>query len=230
MTVITISRQYGSGGDEIVNSICHKTGYHQFGKFQISQAAFEAGLSSPEAIDYSEDNYKVKNFFERLFKRPVRVTQVHVWREDMKGTRSVETIDIDEKAALNLVQRAIRAAYEAGNMVIVGRGGMMLLRGKEDVLHVSIESRLEDRIQRIKQQLKNQRKAYGENLELRREAQDIIAAHDHASAAYIQEFYRADWNDPLLYDLIINTSEIDLETAADIIVERVNLLKAEAIH
>ncbi|MCE1255482.1 MAG: cytidylate kinase-like family protein, partial [Anaerolineae bacterium] len=76
MTVITVSRQFGSGGDEIVNNVCQKTGYHQFGKFQISQAAFEAGLSSPESIDYSEDNYKVKNFIERLFKRPARVTQV----------------------------------------------------------------------------------------------------------------------------------------------------------
>ncbi|MCE1254413.1 MAG: cytidylate kinase-like family protein, partial [Anaerolineae bacterium] len=151
----------------------------------------------------------------------------HVWREDVQGLRSVETIDIDEKAALNLVQRAIRAAYEAGNMVIVGRGGMLLLRGKPDVLHVRIEAHLEDRIQRVKHQLKHQRKAYGENIELRREAQDLIANHDHASAAYIQEFYRSDWNNPLLYDLTINTSEIDLETASDIIVERVNVLKSE---
>jgi CMP/dCMP kinase len=220
MTVITISRQYGSKGDEIADRLCQILGYHPFGKIQITQAAFEAGLSSADNIDYSEENYKVKNFFERLFKRQTRVTQVHIWKEDEKGKRSVETINIDEEAALSLVQKAILAAYKEDNMIIIGRGGQVLLKGKTNVLHIRIEADLEDRIQTVRQHLREARKAYGEIVELRREAQDIITEHDNASSAYLREFYNVDWADPALYDLVINTSFMDIETAIKKIVEK----------
>jgi cytidylate kinase len=225
MTTITISRQFGSGGDEIVEKVCQALGYHQFSKTDIARAAFEAGLSVLEAIDYSEDNFKVKNFFDRLFKRPTTVAQLHVWKEDAMGMRSVERIDVDEEGALALVQKAVKAAYQANNMVIVGRGGQIILKGLANTLHVRIEANIEDRIHTIKNQLKQQRGGiYGtsENVELRREVQDMIANHDKASAGYIKQFYGYDWADPALYDLIINTSQVNIETAVNQIVEKVH--------
>ena len=110
MTTITVSRQFGSAGDEIIEKVCQVLGYHQFGKGEIAQAAFEAGLSSLEVVDYSEDNYKIKNFFDRLFKRPTTVAQLHVWKENAQGMRSVERVEIDEESALALVQKAINTA------------------------------------------------------------------------------------------------------------------------
>jgi CMP/dCMP kinase len=134
MTTITISRQFGSRGDEIIDKVCRILGYHQFGKSDIARAAFEAGITTLEAVDYSEDNYKVKNFFDRLFRRPTTVAQLHVWKEDALGSRSVEEIDIDESSALLLVQKAIKAAYHTGNMVIVGRAEIGRASCRERVL------------------------------------------------------------------------------------------------
>ena len=51
MAVITISRQYGSGGDEIASRVCELLGYRYFDKRMMAQVASEAGLSSKEVID-----------------------------------------------------------------------------------------------------------------------------------------------------------------------------------
>ena len=223
MTTITISRQFGSRGDEVVDKICRILGYHPFGKTEIARAAFEAGLSTAEAVDYSEDNYKIKTFFDRLFKRPTTVAQLHVWKENALGMRSVENINIDEESALQLVQKAIKTAYKTGNMVIMGRGGQVILKGMANTLHVRIEADLEDRIQCIKTQLKAEKEVYGaaENVEMRRLAQDLIKARDAASASYIRQFYGCDWADPRLYDLVINTSQVHPDSAVKMIIERV---------
>ena len=69
MAVITISRQYGSGGDEIVDRVCKMLDYRCFDKQFLIRAASEAGLSELEIVDYSEESYKVENFLNRLFSR-----------------------------------------------------------------------------------------------------------------------------------------------------------------
>jgi len=223
MAVITISRQFGSGGDEIADRICELLGYRRFDKRLLEQAAAESGLSAQEVIDYSEDNYRVKGFFERLFNRPIPVATVSVWREDASGTRSAESIVLDDAAALGLVQKAVRAACEVGNMVIVGRGGQMILKDHPEVLHVRIEAPMEDRIQRVKEHLKHEQKAYRADITLRREAQDMIVTRDYASADYIRQYYKVDWADPLLYHVVLNTGLLSIEEAAQIIVRLVEI-------
>jgi len=224
MTTITISRQYGSRGDEIIDRVCQMLGYHPFGKAEIVQAAFEAGLSALEAVDYTEDDYKVKSFLDRLFRRHTTIAQMHVWKENAAGVRSVENIDIDEENALALVQKAVRAAYQSGNMVIVGRGGQVILKGLANTLHVRIEADMEDRIHFVKNQLKQSRgtepMGTTENVALRREAQDLISSRDAASAGYIRQFYGYDWAEPTLYDLIIDTSQVGVDMAVKSIIER----------
>ncbi len=48
MAVLTISRQYGSGGDDIADQVCRILGYRHFTKRHIARAAMEAGLSEQE--------------------------------------------------------------------------------------------------------------------------------------------------------------------------------------
>lgn len=224
MTVITISRQYGSGGDEVALRVCEMLGYRLFDKHHISRAAVEAGLSEQEAIDYSEDNYKVKNFLDRLLRRPVAVAHVRVWKEDARGVPIPETQPLSEAAALNLVQKAVQAAYNAGGFVILGRGGQIILEDKPDVLHVRIEAPLEERIQRVKQQLKEEQAAYYADVGIRRAAQDLILARDAASAEYIKQFYGRDWDDPSLYHAVLNTGRLGIEKAAEVIAAMVRIL------
>jgi CMP/dCMP kinase len=227
MTIITISRKYGSGDEEITNKICQALGYRQFSKLEIARAAEDTGLVEFENIDFSEDNYKAKSFFERLFNRSSNVAQFRVWKEEANGERHVENINIDEENALALVQKAINRAYETGNMVIVGRGGQIILKGKPNCLHVRIKANLIDRIHRVMNQIEEEQKGFGagDETQLQHRAQEIISQRDNDSAAYIKHFYGYDWDDPSLYDTIINTSSVDLDTAAQIILKEVQTLQ-----
>jgi len=95
------------------------------------------------------------------------------------------------------------------------------------VLHVRIIAPMENRIQRVKALLKQQRQGTTADLDLRRKAQDLIERRDAASADYIQRFYDVDWADPLLYHVILNTGELSVEMATQIILDLERNLQPE---
>jgi cytidylate kinase len=225
MGVITISRQYGSGGDAIAERVCTLLGYRLFDKHLIAEAAAEAGVSEQEILDYSEDHYKVKTFYERLLRSSRSIAVTRMWKEDSQGMRVAEQMSLSEEHVILLVQKAITKAYEAGNMVIVGRGGQMVLKNNEDVLHVRIEAPKEERIQRLKLQLKSDKAMPLDNLETRRAAQDIIEMHDGASEDYLRNFYGVDWADPALYHAVLNTGKLSVDLVAHMIVEMLGVLE-----
>lgn len=227
MTVITISRQYGSDGDSIASRVCELLGYQAFNKNLIARAAQNAGLFEKEIIDYSEEHHKIRGFLDRLFGRSQVIASRSYWKEDAAGPRIVEEYTLTEDTAVALVEKAIRSAHKAGNLVIIGRGGQVILKDQPDVLHVRIIAPLEDRIQRVKQQMKpNMEEQYG-SIQLRREVQDLIVEKDAASQDYLQHYYHVDWSDPLLYDIVLNTGKVSINQAAEMIVQLVNIISSE---
>ena len=229
MAVITISRQYASGGNEIALRVCERLGYRIFDKRLMVRAAAVLGLSEQEIFDFAETSYKAKSFLERVFGGSQDVAQVRLWKEDASGTRSVQELALSESAALQLVQFAIRDAYQVGNVVIVGRGGQALLADEPDVLHVRVVAPEEERIQRVKEELRQARQAYKADIEVRRDAQDRIAMRDAASAEYLSRFYNIRWDDPQHYHMVLNTGKLDVEEAADLILLAVEHLPERAV-
>lgn len=217
MTTITISRQYGSGGDEVAQRVAEILGYRLFDKRLIAQAAADSGLWHQEISDYSEDNHKVRGFLDRLLNRVPTIAQANVWHETADGTRVVEEVKVSEDLAVTLVEKAIRAAHSMGSMIIVGRGGQVVLRDETDVIHVRIEAPMEDRIARVKTLLRQERQTYNADIEPRREAQDRIIERDEASADYLTGFYNVKWNDPMLYHVVLNTGKLSIFQAAEVI-------------
>lgn len=222
MAVITISRQYGSGGDQIANRVCDLLGYRQFDKRLIDQAAIEAGLSDREIVDFSEESHKMLGFMDRLLGRTPPIRPPHGQLKDPTGT--LFDPGLTEEAALMLVQKAVRSAHQISSVVILGRGGQVILRNEPDVFHVRVIAPMEDRIQRVKINLKTVQGAYNADVSARREAQDWITERDATSADYIRRFYQVDWEDPLLYHLIINTGRMSIERAANLIAEQVHAM------
>jgi len=206
MAVITISRQYGSEGDEIAANVCQILGYQSFNKQLMMKVAAEVGLTEGEVVDFTEDQHRVRGFLDRLLgSPPVVMTQSHTWSE-------VKVIDAAD--SIPLVQSIIRAACKHDNIVIVGRGGQAVLRSDPGVLHVRIEAPLETRISRV--QLRE-----GLTYDL---ARDLVAQRDRAAADYLKRFYHVDWSDALLYHLIINTGRWSIDGASYVIVNAVNQL------
>jgi cytidylate kinase len=222
MAVITISRQYGSGGDEIAARVCQELGWRAFDKRMMAQVASEMGLSEREIVDFSEANYKVRGFLERLFgRRSARVVaETGTWTQDTNGARVVEVEQLDEEWCVRMVRTTILAAYERDNVVILGRGGQAILQDKPGVLHVRLQAPLSARIIRVRYQ-----ETTGLAPEFQqRAAHDLVVDRDRAAAEYLRRFYDVDWADPSLYHMVLDTKKWGTEAAVQLIVQAVNFL------
>jgi cytidylate kinase len=214
MSVITLSRQYGSGGDEIATRLCEVLGYRYFDKQLLIDAAAQEHLTADQVVDYHEDTYKMRGIMDRLrgYRRPPGAHP-----GSFAGFK-VAAEQVGENMLVWLADAAVRAAYEQGNFVIVGRAGQAILDDKPGVLHVRIEAPMERRIARAAEQA-------GVSLDA---ARLIVSERDRAAADYLRRFYGVNWTDPLLYHLSINTGRWDIEGAVELIVKAVNTLPRRA--
>jgi CMP/dCMP kinase len=214
MAVITISRQYGSGGDEIAARVCELLGYRYFDKGLMAQVAAGAGLSESEVVDFSEAGYKSPNVLNRLLSllttpagQQTSVAQVSSWTRDASGAKVRQVEGVGETRSAAIVRGTIVAAYKLGDVMIVGRGGQAALQDEAGVLHVRVEAPLAVRVQRVARTASVSE----------REAERLIAERDQASAGYVKRFYGVDASDATLYHLVMNTGKWDLEAAAKVI-------------
>ncbi len=214
MAVITISRQYGSGGDELAARVSERLGYRYLNKALMAEVAAEMNLSRGKFVDFSEDTYQMHGFLERLFGASQTISHIEAINLDQPGALMEVVERLDETECITLVQRVIQTAYEWDNVVILGRGGQAILQDKPDVLHVRVQAPLDARVQRLSQRTHSNLGG----------AQDKAIKSDRASAAYLKRFYGIDWDDPMLYDLIINTGKLSLDTAVDMVTRAVQSL------
>lgn len=120
MTVITISREFGSGGDLLAEKVAASLGYHLVDKAFISAVLCQYGLAEFD-LDYE--------------------TQPGFWEGfDISKTERRETM-------VRMLNQVVRAVARHGNVVILGRSGYAILSGLADVLHVRLQAPLEDRIE-----------------------------------------------------------------------------------
>jgi len=214
VAVITISRQVGSLGDELAEKIAKELGYRYFDKFLMTEIAVSSGLTEAEVIDFNEDNYKVRSFFEQLFGRKSPVGTITVRDRDEKGKVFLTTKVFDEESSLTFVQAVIKKLVDWDNVVIVGRGGQVLLRGFPHVLHIRVIAPLEFRIENIMKQ---------KGL-TREDALKYISEKDKAAQEYLYRFYNVDWNDPELYHMVLNMGMLKMDQAVKIVKDLVSLI------
>ena len=212
MPVITISRQYGSGGIEVARRLCNILGYSYFDKTLMVRVAAEMSISEKDVVDQSVDTYKMRGFLDRLFGRK----RSGSWALSGPPAYTLFRVEaLDEAASVNLVKDTIVAAFERDNVVIVGRGGQAILRDKPGVLHVRITAPQRARSLRVKER---------DNIPLS-QAKELVRSKDQAAADYLKRFFDIDWENPLLYHVIFNTGWWELEDTSELIVNTLTHLK-----
>ena len=204
MGVITISRQLGSGGDEIAGLVCAQLGYQRFDKKTMAQIGAELGMTGA-IVDRAAASTQIgpRSLIERWFGN----------YENPLGDPSSWTFGArsDARVGLSVVdlRKLIEAGYEKGNVIIVGRGGMAALQDKPDVLHVRIVASPEVRIKRVQQ-----REGITEE-----EARQRVDWRDRTDVEWIRRYFDLDSHEPGLYDLLINTRNITPQVAAGMILD-----------
>jgi len=211
MAVITLSRQSGSEGNLITQLLCEKLGYRYFDKNLMARLAKEIGLSASQVIDASAEHHRAKGFLEKMF------GNFQLPFGDPSGWTFTAQQDAREEMSVQHVRDLINAAYEQGNVVIVGRGGQITLADKPDVLHIRVIAPVETRISRWQAR-------EGLTYEI---AKERVKERDQAHIDYVKRFFDADITDPELYDLVINTEKLTPTAAVGLIVKALELLPAK---
>jgi cytidylate kinase len=219
MGVITISRQWGSGAEEIAVRVCELLNYRYLDKYLITQVATELGLTEHEMIDFSTEHYTGKSFLERLLRPgPYVVAELPVWTQDETGAETLGVKKLDEVRFVNFVRRVLLAAYHQGDVVIMGRGGQAVLQDSPEVLHVRIEAPMGARLRRIQERegIIDVEKAY-----------QLAVERDRKTAQYLGQLFGVRGDDPFLYHLLLNTDKWETEAAAQVIVAALQQLVAK---
>jgi cytidylate kinase len=196
MSAITISRQYGSGGGEVAARLARRLGWQLIDHEIVAQVARQLGITEDEARVYDE---RSQSFIERAL-NALQVAMPILPPSPMAPGQY-------ELVYKEAVQQVVETAANTGHVVIVGRAGQAILADRRDVLHVRIVAPLPRRISYV---------ARRENLS-ESEAQARVHLKDRDRVRYIQAHYGCDVNDPDLYDLVINTGVIDLDSAVDLV-------------
>ena len=195
MRAITISRQYGSGGGEVATRLSLRLRWQLIDHEIVAQVARKLGITEEEARVYDEH-------VEGFIMRALNALQIA-----MPVLPSATTPSRYELVYNEAVRNVVETAAGAGHVVIVGRAAQAVLADRRDVLHVRVVAPMRQRV----------------NYVMRREGLDEAAAQsrvnlkDRDRTRYIQSQFAFDVNDPMLYDLVINTRVLSLDSAVDLV-------------
>jgi CMP/dCMP kinase len=198
MSAVTISREYGSGGGEIASRLARRISWQLIDHEIVERVAHEIGTSTQDAEAHDEH---IEGTFAQL------LSTVQYLEPALMVNAPPEAFLTDDNVYRDAVSKVVQAAAERRHAIIVGRGSQVLLGGHRDVLHVRIIAPLEKRIIYVMQR---------EGLD-RSAAQSRIQSKDHGRMKYLQATYHQKSDDMHLYDLVLNTSLLDLESAVDMI-------------
>ncbi len=191
--IITIGRQFGSGGKEVGKKVAKELGVPFYDKELLAVAAKESGLNAQFLEDYDE-----KPTNSLLYS--IVMGQSHML---MNGNGQISV----EQMASRAQRDAVFCVAKKGSCVIVGRCADYILKGKENILRVFISAEDEERIERISKR---------DNL-TREKAADKMRRMDKARKSYYSFNSDGDWGEAANYDLCINISKYGVDKAVDCI-------------
>ncbi len=211
MPVITISKEFASGGINIAKQLAEKLGYDYLDKDIVKQVAEHTKVSHQEVRDFEVEAHI------NLRARLSRIIDLDIFKRNLKSDEAEEvetTYDerdkipysfdtqgwIDSDIYRDMICKIISELGQQKNVLIVGRGGQCILKDEANIVNIRIISAMADRVARL----------ITENPELSEsQAQRQIEDMDKKSREYIKFYFKEDWSNPKLYDIVINTSRIN---------------------
>jgi cytidylate kinase len=201
--VITIDREYGSGGSVIAEKIAAQRGWTLWDQNLTCEIA-KLGKCERSAVEQREE--RNDSVYYRLMKS--------FFRGGFEGTLNAQPLleVLDSDTLVALTERVVRRAVSEGNCVIVGRGSAYFLQSVPEAFHVFIYSTKEDKVRRLRRQ--------GKSLA---DATELIETVDRERASFIKRYHGKCWPDRYLFNLMVNSAG-----GEDVAVQLIN--EAVAIH
>ncbi len=200
--IVTIARQYGSGGREVGQKLAELTGYKFYDKEMITLAAQKSGLSS-DALQHVDE--KAANSL--LYTLALGSSMYN---------HGIDRVNLPINDKLFVVQSEIikELASSGEGAIIVGRCADYVLAGRENLVRVYISADFDKRVAKVMER---------HNL-TQNQARDTIVKTDKRRANYYSYYTGEKWGKADKYDLVISTDRVGIEGAAKMIADYLEMI------
>ncbi len=191
--IITVSREFGSGGRSIAKKVAEKLGYEYYDEALVKKVAEQTGFA-PKYIEEEGEYAPGKSRLSYAFLTPV----AHGLATGLSASDYL----------WNTQREVILSIAEKGNCVIVGRCADAILSERDDVLNVFIHADKDYKAERIV-------RLYGET---EQSPEKRLDEKDKRRKVNYNHFTGKNWGECKNYDISLNSSEIGEDVCVDVIV------------
>jgi cytidylate kinase len=200
--VITVSRQFGSGGSAVAQRVADRLDWTLVDNAFIDRVAERVELPAEEVARREE---RLPGLIERLATSlSASSPEIFLGVSEPTGEFSIPDRDL-----VQVTQAVITEAVQHDNVVLVGRGAQSHLSARRDVLHVFVVAPRETRVQRVAERLSLSFK----------DADKAVAERDNGRRRYVDTHYGRVWDDPANYHLVINCGILSFDEGAHLVIE-----------
>jgi hypothetical protein len=196
MTLVTLSSSYAAGGSQLGPRLAERLRVPFLDRAITSEVAERLAVDLGEAEAHQD---QVGGLLSRVVRRLAPMGAAF--------GPAPEAL-LEEDVYVQATEATVRAHADAGDAVILGRSGALILKDHPQALHVRLDGPKGRRIAQAVTLLGIDRAT----------AERQQAETDRAREAYARHFYRADVRDPALYHLVIDTTAVGLDVALEVIV------------
>src|SRR5580700_1177348 len=183
--IVTIEREYGSGGGEIAQLLATRLGWKLWDQLLTEEIAKLAGCAKNVVEGREEKNDPL---YYRLFKSFLRGSY--------EGSLNAHKLGVvDSESILKFTERVVQHAAETGNSVMVGRGSQHFLRDRNDTLRIFLYAPRENKVRRLIARGKSEK-----------EAHELVDSVDRERHDFIQKYFHVEWPDRAIYHAMLNTA------------------------
>src|ERR1700685_221158 len=183
--ILTVEREYGSGGGEIAQLLANQLGWKLWDQLLTEEIARLANCPKAVVEDREE---RTDPLYYRLFKSFLRGSY--------EGSLNAHKLNVvDSESILKITEQIVQHAAKKGNSVIVGRGSQHFLRSRPDTLRVFLYASREAKVRRLIARGKSEK-----------EAEQLVDTVDHERRDFIQKYFHVEWPDRAIYHTMINTA------------------------
>jgi cytidylate kinase len=204
MSVVTIRGQLGSGAPEIGRQIADRLHADYVDREIIAKVAARLQRQEQEVIEKEMPPSSLLGRIEEA------LGHSYGFGGGFEGTYlPLSEMPLDDTRYLQALESVVRELARSQSLVILGRGSQFILKDYPGVLHVLFVAPLELRVKRVMQDLKLDQET----------AKLEIVRRDNSLREFIKRYFKAELEDAVYYDLVINTERFSFQAAASIVVD-----------
>src|SRR5579864_367714 len=204
--VMTIEREYGSGGADIAKRVADRLGFKLWDQLLTNEIA---RLMECDCRVVEEREEKNDPLYYRLLKSFMRGSH-----EGSLNAPRLKMVDSD--CIREATEGVVKEAADGGNCVIVGRGSAYYLQSRPDTFHIFVYAPFEDKVRRLQARGKSED-----------EARHLAETVDRDRRAFIEKYFSVEWPDRHRFHLMVNSS-VGEDVVVDTILNAIALADKKA--